>query len=134
KDQEQIGEFYAEEIRRWIGWGYTAEEVLQAATRIGAEAAGLGDRVGTLTVGKRADIIVVPGDAVQDPASVVRPSWVIQDGKVLRQRQPSSLGATVGEALTRYCAMPERRRVRRPSDAERAIQDKMWGQEHRGRL
>jgi imidazolonepropionase-like amidohydrolase len=94
KDQGEIGEFYAEEIRRFLSWGYTATEVLQAATRIGAEAAGLGDRLGALTPGKWADLIIVPGDVMKDPASVVHPSWVIKDGTVLRSPGRSRSRAT----------------------------------------
>jgi imidazolonepropionase-like amidohydrolase len=84
KDQGEIGVFYAQEIQRWISWGYTAHEVLQAATRVGAEAAGLGDRLGTLAPGKWADILVVEGDVLANPAAAVRPAWVVVDGKVVR--------------------------------------------------
>ncbi len=67
--------FFAEEILRWISWGYTANEALQSATRVGAEAAGLRDRLGTLEPGKWADIIVVEGD-VSGGAGDGRPSVV----------------------------------------------------------
>ncbi len=85
KDQGEIGSFYAEEILRWISWGYSAHEALQSATRIGAEAAGLRDRLGTLEPGKWADIIVVEGDVLAAPATAVRPSWVILNGEVVRR-------------------------------------------------
>ncbi len=89
KDQGEIGSFFAEEMQRWISWGYSAHEVLQAATRIGAEAAGLDDRLGTLEPGKWADIIVVEGDVLAAPATVVRPAWVIVNGEIVRR--PRSL-------------------------------------------
>jgi imidazolonepropionase-like amidohydrolase len=85
KDQGEIGTFYAEEIRRFLSWGYEAHEVLQAATRRGAEAAGLVDRVGTLEPGKWADLIVVQGDVLAAPETVVRPSWVILNGEIVRR-------------------------------------------------
>lgn len=90
KDQGEIGSFYAEEIRRWIGWGYTAHEVLQSATRVGAEAAGLDERLGTLAPGKWADILVVEGDVLADPAAVVHPDWVLLDGKIVRRPRTQS--------------------------------------------
>jgi imidazolonepropionase-like amidohydrolase len=89
KDQGEIGAFYAEEILRWISWGYEAHAALQAATRVGAEAAGLADRVGTLEPGKWADVIVVEGDVLAAPATVVRPQWVILNGEVVRKPSDS---------------------------------------------
>jgi imidazolonepropionase-like amidohydrolase len=85
KDQGEIGAFYAQEIDRWMAWGYGAHEVIRAATRVGAEAAGLDDRLGTLEPGKWADIIVVEGDVLMAPASIVRPNWVVFDGKIVRR-------------------------------------------------
>lgn len=95
KDQGEIGLFYREEIKRWMGWGYSAAEIIQAATRIGAEAAGLEDRLGTLEAGKWADIIIVPGDALEDPTRLPRPILVMKDGEVVRDRMNTSeLGGT----------------------------------------
>ena len=84
KDQGEIGLFYIEEIKRFLSWGYSAAEVIQAATRIGAEAAGLDDHLGTLEVGKWADIIIVPGDALEDPTQLPNPIMVMKDGEVVR--------------------------------------------------
>jgi imidazolonepropionase-like amidohydrolase len=68
--------------------------VLQAATRIGAEAAGLSDHLGTLESGKWADLIVVEGDVLAAPATVVRPVWVIKDGKIVRGPKSSAVETT----------------------------------------
>ncbi len=84
KDQGEIGLFYIEEIKRFLSWGYSAAEVIQAATRIGAEAAGLDDHLGTLEVGKWADIIIVTGDALEDPTRLPKPILVMKDGEVVR--------------------------------------------------
>ena len=95
KDQGDIGLFYMEEIKRWLGWGYSAAEIIQAATRVGAEAAGLDDRLGTLEVGKWADIIIVPGDALEDPTRLPRPILVMKDGEVVRDRmETQGVGGT----------------------------------------
>ncbi|MEV5845409.1 amidohydrolase family protein [Streptomyces sp. NPDC051985] len=44
---------------------WAARAALELATRIGAEAVGLGDEVGTLTPGKRGDVVVVRPDALR---------------------------------------------------------------------
>jgi imidazolonepropionase-like amidohydrolase len=87
QDQGQIGLFYQDELQIWLDWGYSAHEVIQAATRVGAEAAGLDEELGTLEPGKLADAIVVPGDPLQDITVVTRPVMVIKDGKVIRERE-----------------------------------------------
>ena len=95
KDQGEIGLFYTEEIKRFLSWGYSAAEVIQAATRIGAEAAGLDDHLGTLEVGKWADIIIVTGDALEDPTRLPKPILVMKDGEVVRDlMEPPAVGGT----------------------------------------
>jgi cytosine/adenosine deaminase-related metal-dependent hydrolase len=44
---------------RWLAPSIAARELLESATRIGAEALGLGDELGTIDVGKRAELIAV---------------------------------------------------------------------------
>ena len=46
--------------------GYPPLEAIQCATKTGAEAIGLGDRIGTLEPGKLADLIVFEGDPLQE--------------------------------------------------------------------
>jgi cytosine/adenosine deaminase-related metal-dependent hydrolase len=77
--------FAAERARRHeISWNedvdptelLTARDVLGFATIDGARVAGLGDRTGSLTPGKKADVIIIDGHAVNtapviDPVAVV---------------------------------------------------------------
>jgi 5-methylthioadenosine/S-adenosylhomocysteine deaminase len=75
----------------------TARDVLELATIGGARSLGLGDVTGSLTVGKRADLIVVSVDApnlgvLTDPARLLvtaaQPSnvhTVVADGRVLKR-------------------------------------------------
>ena len=42
----------------------TAQQIIEAATRGGARAAGIDDQVGTLEVGKRADLVLLDLDTV----------------------------------------------------------------------
>lgn len=60
---------YARELAFFVNYvGLTPLEVLKCATKTGAEIMGRGDDLGTLTVGKLADILVVDGDVVADIA------------------------------------------------------------------
>jgi imidazolonepropionase-like amidohydrolase len=51
---------------------------LRGLTFVPAKAAGIDDRVGSLAVGKDADIVVISGDPL-DPRNSVR--FVLQDGE-----------------------------------------------------
>lgn len=55
---------YLEPEGRKINGAYTSEDVLDFATRMGAQAIGLGDVTGTLTVGKRADMLLLRTDRI----------------------------------------------------------------------
>ncbi len=46
--------------------GMTEAEAIDNVTRFAAEVCGLGDRTGTLEVGKDADVLVVGGDPIAD--------------------------------------------------------------------
>jgi imidazolonepropionase-like amidohydrolase len=60
-------------------------QALQAATRNGAELCGVLDRVGTLERGKRADVIAVDGNPLEDVRAVGKVRWVMLDGMVRRR-------------------------------------------------
>ena len=55
------------EVRRMIKHGLTASEALVAATKTAAEALGLVDHIGTVEVGKLADLLIVDGDPLAEP-------------------------------------------------------------------
>ncbi len=65
----------------------TPMEMIQSATRNAAHAVGLGDEVGTLEVGKQADIIVVDGNPFKDDfVSVFRKViYVVNNGEIVIQ-------------------------------------------------
>jgi imidazolonepropionase-like amidohydrolase len=68
------------EFRAMTELGLTPMEAVQAATRNGAEALGMLDRLGTIERGKLADVIVLAGDPLQDPAAFKRVAVVVKDG------------------------------------------------------
>jgi imidazolonepropionase-like amidohydrolase len=57
---------------------------LVSATRLNAEIIGWSDRVGTLEVGKFADIVAVPGDPLRDMHVMERVGFVMKGGVVYR--------------------------------------------------
>jgi imidazolonepropionase-like amidohydrolase len=73
------------ELKTLVEAGMTPMEALQAATRVGAELLRWDDRLGTLEPGKLADIIAVPGDPLQDLTTMEHVSFVMLDGKVIKQ-------------------------------------------------
>ncbi|MBK7948954.1 MAG: amidohydrolase family protein [Deltaproteobacteria bacterium] len=67
--------------------GIAPIEVLRWATKNGAEAMGLGDRTGTITVGKQADLIVVDGDPLVDVTCLANRDnlrVILLDGRVMK--------------------------------------------------
>jgi imidazolonepropionase-like amidohydrolase len=71
------------ELERFIEAGFTPAEVLVASTRNSAVAIGRQDELGTLEVGKLADIIVVDGDPLADIHAMDNVSVVVRDGEVI---------------------------------------------------
>lgn len=62
--------------------GMTNMEILESATSLAAEGLGIKDVTGTLEVGKRADIIAVKGNPVDDLAVLKDIKWMMRDGKI----------------------------------------------------
>ncbi len=61
----------------------TSLEAIRAGTLTSAAAMGMSDVIGSLEVGKLADIVGVDGDASKDISSVRRVGFVMQDGAVV---------------------------------------------------
>ncbi len=67
------------EIQRMVHHGLTPGQALAAATGVAAEALGLAGQVGTVAEGKLADLIVVDGDPLAEPALLSDPGriWLV---------------------------------------------------------
>ncbi len=75
----------AREFELLVEWGgFTPLEAITTATSSAAKLLGWEDRVGTLTAGKFADVIAVPGDASRDIKLLKKPSFVMKGGVVYR--------------------------------------------------
>jgi imidazolonepropionase-like amidohydrolase len=62
--------------------GLSAAQALMAGTANGAELLGLADQIGTLTVGKSADIVAVAGNPLADMHATEHPVFVMKEGTV----------------------------------------------------
>ena len=60
--------------------GLTPMQAILSATSHAAESLGIGDRVGELTSGKRADLLVVEGDPSEDILDLMKVQAVFKDG------------------------------------------------------
>ena len=75
------------ELGLWVRDGATPWQALQAATKHGAAVCGVGDELGTIEIGKRADLIVVAGNPLEDIHHVRRLRLVLKDGRVVSDKR-----------------------------------------------
>ncbi|MDZ4729692.1 MAG: amidohydrolase family protein [Xanthomonadales bacterium] len=64
--------------------GLSDEEVLNSATSVGAEILGMGDKLGTVEVGRLADLLIVGANPLSDIQNLRDVRHVIADGQVVR--------------------------------------------------
>jgi imidazolonepropionase-like amidohydrolase len=74
----------AREFLYMVEAGIPTSVALQAATIRAAEVLGVDDQ-GVIEIGKRADIVAVPGNPVEDINAVMKVEFVMKDGKVYKQ-------------------------------------------------
>src|SRR5438552_944392 len=88
----------AKEFALMMGLGMAAIDALKSATSNDAELLGIAQKVGTLEKGKLADIIAMPGDPTTDITATERVSFVMKEGKIIRNGPPSPKTAAVSES------------------------------------
>ncbi len=76
------------EIERYVELGFSNFEALQTATTSAAELVGVGDRTGRVEAGLEADLILVPGNPLEDVRVVQDVLMVISNGRVAVKRIP----------------------------------------------
>ncbi|HEX4707639.1 MAG TPA: amidohydrolase family protein [Candidatus Udaeobacter sp.] len=74
----------AKEFKLMVDLGMTPIDTLKSATANDAELLGIAQKVGTLEKGKVADIVAMPGDPTSDITATERVSFVMKEGKVIR--------------------------------------------------
>lgn len=71
----------ADEFELMVKNGMPAAEAIVAATVNAAELLGLSAEIGSLEPGKRADLIAVEGDPLEDVTVLKKMAWVMKDGR-----------------------------------------------------
>jgi imidazolonepropionase-like amidohydrolase len=82
-------ELAASELAMMVSAGVSPHQALVAATSVGARAIGLDDQIGTVEVGKLADLMVVDGDPLSDVGHLTEPDrihLVLQGGEPVAGR------------------------------------------------
>ena len=75
------------ELKFLVALGFSTSEALQAATREAARVMGWEDRLGTVEVGKLADLVVVDGNPLEDIELLFNKKnihWVMQGGRLVK--------------------------------------------------
>ncbi|HIO56137.1 MAG TPA: amidohydrolase family protein [Candidatus Marinimicrobia bacterium] len=78
------------EITNFVKLGMKPMDAIRSATSVGAELLQISDRTGTVTVGKEADLVVVPDNPLEDIRSVQDVVLVISNGVIAMNRLPFS--------------------------------------------
>jgi imidazolonepropionase-like amidohydrolase len=77
------------ELERLVERGFTPMEALEAGTRIASEVLGLENQIGTIEVGKLADLVVVQGNPMDDVGVLLSEEsvhLVMQGGKLVKEK------------------------------------------------
>lgn len=85
-----------EELSLLAAAGLTPFEGITAGTRDAATALGLADQIGTIAVGKRADLVLVEGDPLADIARSHEIAGAMADGRWLTRRPRRAAGGAQG--------------------------------------
>jgi imidazolonepropionase-like amidohydrolase len=60
-------------------------DIVVVATQIAAQSCNLGQEIGTLEVGKAADLLIVDGDPLQDIRALTSTRIVLHSGMMIRE-------------------------------------------------
>jgi len=74
----------AREFAYLVKYGLTPAQAIQTATTTAAEMMGWQDRIGSIEIGKFADLIAVAGDPLSDITELERVKFVMKGGQVVR--------------------------------------------------
>ncbi len=74
----------ADSLSIYTDLGYTPAGILELATRRAANALGIGHLTGTLTAGRSADLLAVPGNPTQNLQALTTPILVVTAGQIYR--------------------------------------------------
>lgn len=81
----------AEEFSQLVGAGLKPAAALRAATSVNAALLGWSDRLGSISVGKLADLVAVPGDPLKDIRATEKVFFVMKEGVIYRNDRGTPL-------------------------------------------
>jgi imidazolonepropionase-like amidohydrolase len=87
----------AKEFKLMVDLGMKPLDALKSATASDAELLGIAPKVGTLEKGKLADIIAMPGDPTADITVTEQVSFVMKEGKIIRNGPATAETAAADE-------------------------------------
>ena len=73
-----------------VSHGMTPMEAIQSATLEGARLLGMDKQIGSVEVGKLADIVAVQGDPLADVSRLEHVIFVMKDGQPIDLNQPGA--------------------------------------------
>ena len=68
-----------------VKFGMTPGQAIHSATVTASELLGMQDKLGTIEVGKLADIVAVPGDPLADVTALEKVDFVMKGGVVYKK-------------------------------------------------
>ena len=78
------------EVRALKLAGLPNDAILRMATSDAATAIGISDRLGTIELGKFADLVLLAGDPVSDIEALGRVELVMEEGRIVYRRDPNA--------------------------------------------
>jgi len=73
------------EFSYMVQWGMTPLQALHSATVVAADLLGMQQEIGTVEVGKHADIVAVPGNPLTDISVMQKVDFVMKDGVIYKK-------------------------------------------------
>jgi len=95
-----------DELALLVEAGLTPLEALQAATRNPAQAVGLGDALGTIEVGKLADLVLLDADPLAAITNTTRIAAVVANGRLLEKPDLQTLLVAAEQPVATPAASP----------------------------
>ena len=84
------------ELARMVEFGLSSMQAITAATMSAAQLLRIDNLVGSIEVGKQADLLLVPGDPTSDISVMQRPTFVMKGGAVYRDQVSRPVKAHAG--------------------------------------
>ncbi|WP_167285139.1 amidohydrolase family protein [Marilutibacter alkalisoli] len=117
--------------------GFDVPGAIRIMTANGAEVLGIADQVGTVQPGLQADLVILAGDLVHEPAAIERPTLVFKRGTAF-DPAPCSIGCAGGLAGASASrpdrgspTLPKRQQSLRPAPAPACSQSQAFPPESR---